>query len=290
MAHFLFQRGALVPLLIVAAIVLFGVFLSVRRWLGIRKIKNKPLTSIDSFHASEPQNYPGAPGWPRLTGVGWGIAIMSFVMGIVGLGVTYATLRRFELDDRFAREAQATTAAVVHTSNAPAGNKHAQHGHIIQYQFQVSGQTYQGTADVPSLRSLRTNAQRSKEIDIRYLSSDPAINRPAEEKNLPIVIGLLPLTLFSVFFLVFARQLRRDFVLARGGRPTTGVVVGAVPYAHATSIYYDFPNDGGGVTRGNSMLPLPYSWNARLGSAVQVLYLPDDPERNILKLSSCWQA
>jgi hypothetical protein len=215
--------------------------------------------------------------------------IMSFVMGTIAAGLTYVTLRKFEVDDRFAKEAQTTTAAVLNTSNVQRGSNHPQRGHIVQYQFQVNRQTYQGTADVPGLRSLKS-AGRSKEIDVSYLPSDPAINRPAEEKNLPIVIGLIPLTVPSLLFVVFVRQLRRDFVLASAGRLTTGIAVGTVTYPHANSVYYDFPNDRGGVTRGNSMLQFPYAWNTYLGSNVQVLYQPGDPERNALKLSSCWWA
>jgi hypothetical protein len=134
------------------------------------------------------------------------------------------------------------------------------------------------------------NARRSEEIDVSYLPSDPAINRLAEERNLPIIIGLIPLTLPSLFLVVFVRQLRRDFVLARLGRLTTGIAVGTAIYSHSTSIYYDFPNGRAGVTRGRSMLPFSYSGSIGLGSGVQVLYLPGDPERNALKRSLCWSA
>jgi hypothetical protein len=117
MVNRLLQSGALGPLLIVVAIVLLVVFLLVRRWLGIRKIKNRPLTLIDALHKSESQNHPGASGRPRLTRAGWGVMIMFFVMGIIGAGLTYAMLRKFEVDDRFAKEAHTTTAAVLNTSN-----------------------------------------------------------------------------------------------------------------------------------------------------------------------------
>jgi hypothetical protein len=288
MVNFWPQRGASGALLIVVALVLLVAFLQMRRGLRIRKIKTRPLTLIDAFHTSEPKNYPGASGRPRLTRVGWGLMILSFVMGIIAAGLTYVTLRKFEVDDRFSKEAQTTTAAVLNTSNVPGGGNPSQRGHMVQYQFQVNGQTYQGSAEVPKLRSLK-NARRSKEIDVSYLPSNPAVNRPAEEKNLPIVVGLIPLTLLSLFFVVFVRQLRRDFVLAGVGRLTTGVVVGTVSYTHSASVYYDFPNDRGGVTRGHSWLQFPSSRNVYSGSTAQVLYLPGDPEQNVLKLSSCWQ-
>src|SRR5271167_1922410 len=147
MVNLLPQSGVLGPLLIVVAIVLLVAFLNVRRWLGIRKLKNRSLTLIDAFHKSESQNHPGASDRPRLTRVGWGVMIMSFVMGIIGAGLTYVTLRKIEVDDRFAKEAQTTTAAVLNTSSVQGGSNHSQRGHIVQYQFQVNGQTYQGTAD-----------------------------------------------------------------------------------------------------------------------------------------------
>ena len=288
--NFLPQSGALGVLLILVAIVLLFALLLVRRSSGVRKIKNKPLTSISAFDALESQGHLATCGQPRLTRIGWSVMIMTFAMGIFGAGLTYVTFRKFELDDRFAKEAQTTRAAVLNTSNVRgAGNQHSHRHHIIQYQFQVNGLTYRGTANAPSPRSL-ANARRFEEIDVSYLPSDPAKNRLVEESNLPIVIGLIPLTLPSLFLVVFVRQLRRDFVLARLGRLTTGIAVGTANYSHSTSIYYDFPNGRAGVTRGRSMLPISYSGSIGLGSAVQVLYLPSDPERNALKRSLCWSA
>jgi hypothetical protein len=283
------QSGALGVLLILVAIVLLFAFLLVRRSSGVRKIKNKPLTSISAFNTLESQGHSASSGQPRLTRIGWSVMIMSLAMGISGAGLMCVTFRKFELDNRFAKEAQTTTAAILKTSNMRGASNHSQRHRIIQYQFQVNGLTYRGTADAPSLRSL-ANARRSEEIDVSYLPSDPAINRLAEERNLPIVIGLIPLTLPSLFFVVFVRQLRRDFVLARLGRLTTGIAVGTANYSHSTSIYYDFPNGRAGVTRGRSMLPFSYSGSIGLGSGVQVLYLPGDPERNALKRSLCWSA
>ena len=115
-------------------------------------------------------------------------------------------------------------------------------------------------------------------------------SRPAGERPLNIFQGLLPCALLALIAFVPARQLRRDLVLARIGRPTTGVVVGVLSGRSSYSIlvYYDFAGDQGGVTRGNASLRGEY-WQAVAGSPIQVLYLPDNPAHNNLKLAMYWQ-
>jgi hypothetical protein len=111
------QSGALGVLLILVAIVLLFAFLLVRRSSGVRKIKNKPLTSISAFNTLESQGHSASSGQPRLTRIGWSVMIMTLAMGIFGAGLMCVTFRKFELDNRFAKEAQTTTAAVLNTSN-----------------------------------------------------------------------------------------------------------------------------------------------------------------------------
>jgi hypothetical protein len=85
------------------------------------------------------------------------------------------------------------------------------------------------------------------------------------------------------------RQLRRDLVLARMGRPTTGIVLGVSGQrSYSIWVYYDFADDQGGVTRGQSSLRGEY-WQAAAGFPIAVLYLPGKPILNNLKLAMCWQ-
>jgi hypothetical protein len=280
---YLSENGTnLAAFLIVAAIFLLVAFVIARKLFLIFKIRITPITPTEAFREHDPQTQPRESGRLRLTSLGRVAVIFVVVLGTITTGVTYVTFNRFEVDGRFAKEGKEITAPVLSASEA-------HRKYIVQYEFRVDGQTYGGTANIPTLRSL-TNARKSGELEVRYLPSDPTINRPAEEKNLPILIGLLPLAPLIVLVVLPVRQLRRDFLLAKIGQLTTGLVVGVVSGSKASTwVYYDFLSERGGVTRGKSWLPVPYSLKVILGSSVQVLYLPSSPERNALKPSMCWQ-
>jgi hypothetical protein len=267
------QSGTyLAPFLIVAAAFLLIAPL-ILRLRAILKIKNTPLTPSDVLRRQEPQPELMEPRRPRLIGGGYGVMIVAGAMGIVCAGVTYATLHKFKVDQRFTKEGQTITGTVLSASAA-------RHGHTVRYEFRVEGQPYQGSGNVAKLRSW-TNARKSKEIEISYLAADPAINRPADETNLPLLIGLAPPLFLALTVFMLLSELRGNFVLAAIGRLTNGIVVGVRPW-----VSYDFLNDQGVVTRGKSSV---LSGNAVVGSSVEVLYLPDNPERNSLRQSMYWQ-
>jgi hypothetical protein len=269
----------LAPFLIVAAFFLLFAYLIVRSVRAILKIKNTPLTPSDVLRRQEPEPQPMEPRRPRLIGGGYGVMIVAGVMGIVCAGVTYATLHKFAVDQRFAKEGQTITGTVL---SASQGRRE----HTVRYEFRINGQTFQGAGNVPKLRSW-TNARKSKEIEISYLGSDPAINRPADEMRLPILVGMTPPAFLALMVFLLLSQLRRSFVLATTGRLTNGIVVGVRPGSKSSTwVYYDFLNDQGVVTRGKSSI---LSWKVAVGSSVEVLYLPDDPERNSLRQSMYWQ-
>jgi hypothetical protein len=273
------QSGTyLAPFLIVAAAFLL-IALLILRLRAILKIKNTPLTPSDVLRRQEPQPQPMEPRRPRLIGGGYGVMIVAGAMGIVCAGVTYATVHKFKVDQRFAKEGQTITGTVLSTSAA-------RHGHTIRYEFRINGQAYRGAGNIQKLRSW-TNARKSKEIEVSYLAPDPAINRPADETNLPLLVGLAPLLFLALIVFMLLSQLRGNFVLAAIGRLTNGIVVGIQPGAKSSTwVYYDFLNDQGVVTRGKSSI---LSCKVVLGSSVEVLYLPDNPERNSLRQSMYWQ-
>jgi hypothetical protein len=274
------QSGTyLAPLLFGTVVSLLIAFLIVRRLLAILKIRNIPPTPTDVFRKQEPQPQPMGPGRPRLARSGYTAVIIAGVMGIVCTGVTYATIHKFNVDQRFAKESQTITGTLESTSAT-------RHGHTVRYEFRINGQAYQGAGNVPRLRSW-TSARKSKEIEISYLPSDPAVNRPADETNLPMLIGLAPPAFLALIVFMLLSQLRRDFVLATTGRLTNGVVVASLAGSKSSTwVYYDFLNDQSVVTRGKSSI---LSLKVILGSSVEVLYLPDNPERNSLKESMYWR-
>ena len=276
------QNGSHLPaFLILAAIIALIAYAITRRMYLFFEIRNTPLMLADAFLKHDSQNQRTESVRPRLTSIGHTAVIFAVVMGTLLAGLAYANLHVFAVHDRLAKAGQTTSANVLSTS------KH--HGYLVQYEFRVDGQTYDGNSNLPTLDAL-ANAHKSKGLEVLYLPSDPTINRAAEEKILPLLIGLLPLPFLALIFVIPLGQLRGDYVLATTGRRTTGIVVGILPATKLSAwIYYDFLNDRSEVTRGKSWLPVPYSLKAFSGSSVQVLYLPDHPERNALKQSICWQ-
>ena len=283
MMNFFAQNGTYLALFSIgAAIVLLVAVLLVRRRIAFLKIKNLPLTRAETFRKYKPPVEPSEPARPHLTYRGRWAVILAVVWGSIWVGATFATLHAFGMDSRFAREAQTITAAVSSAPTSPQDNG-------VRYEFQINGQTYRGYAQDRVRQSLRY-AHNSIKMDVSYLPSDPTINRPAGQRPLNIFQGLLPCAVLALIAVVPSRQLRRDLILARMGRPTTGIVIGVLSGRSSYSIwvYYDFADDQGGVTRGNASLRGEY-WQAAAGSAIQVLYLPGNPARNNLKLGMYWQ-
>jgi hypothetical protein len=275
------QNGShLTAFLILASIISIIAYAIARRMYLFFKIRNMPLTRADTLPEHDSQSQPPESVRPRLTSIGHTAVIFAGVMGILLAGLAYANLHKFAVYDRLAKTGQTIIANVLSTS------KH--HGYLVQYEFRVDGRTYQGNSNLPT-RDALANAIKSKGLEVLYLPSDPTINRAAEEKILPFLIGLLPLCSLALIVVMPLAQLRGDYALATTGRRTTGRVVGILPGTKlSSSVYYDFVNDRGEVTRGKSWLPIPYSLKVFSGSSVQVLYLPDHLERNALKQSICW--
>jgi hypothetical protein len=267
--------------LILAAIISIIAYAIAHRMYLFFKIRNTPLTRADTFLEHHSQIQPTESVRPRLTSIGRTAVIFAVVTGTLLAGLAYANLHMFAVYDRLAKAGQTITANVLSTS------KHR--GYLVQYEFRVDGRTYQGNSNLPTLDAL-ANAHKSKGLEVLYLPSDPTINRAAEEKILPLLIGLLPLSFLALFVVIPLSRLRGDYLLETTGRRTTGIVVGILPGRKLSAlVYYDFLNDRSEVKRGKSWLPVPYSLKVFSGSSVEVLYLPGHPERNALKQSICWQ-
>jgi hypothetical protein len=106
--------------------------------------------------------------------------------------------------------------------------------------------------------------------------------------------ALLPCVGIDVAVALVVRVLERDHTLVKNGRLIRGRVVALLDSGNLGVVYYDFPDDRGGVTRGRSTLSArapksPY-WQTAVGSGVDVLYLPGSSQRNALALSLCWEA
>jgi len=282
--HYFFSRNGtyLTLFSIGAVIVLLVAVLLVRRRIAFLKIRNLPPTPAEAFRKYNPPVQPTVAARPTITYRGrWTVALVA-VWGLIWVGVTLATLHSFLMDYRFSNEAQTVTGTVLSTRGPREYSN-------VQYEFQLNGTTYRGFGDDRNMRSPR-HVRKSAQLDVSYLPSDPTKNRPVGERPLNFFQGLLPCAFLALIAFVPLRQLRRDLILARNGRPITGIVVGVLSGQRSYSIwvYYDFPDDRGGVTRGSASLRGNY-WQAAAGSPISVLYLPGNPGLNNLKLAMCWQ-
>jgi hypothetical protein len=285
-----FTGTQLVAVLVVAGLVTLFVTGLLQGILANRRLRKAPLTGRDEFRApainaqadSQFGNQNTAAVRPRLSPLGHVAFVFLVVFGALGAGITLATLHKFAVDRRFDQTGQVITANVINASQSVRSR-------AVQYDFEVDGRKYFGFGDVRSLRS-RIDAQKTRQLAVRYLPSDPSTNRPAEEPSIPIWIGLLIPAAIDLAVIWLAWHLRRDFVLAKTGRHARGIVIGTVPQPHfGRFVYYDFLDERGEVLRGTASLSLPYSMQVSPGSPVEVLYQADRPQRNTLKHSMCWR-
>jgi hypothetical protein len=263
-----------------------------------RAIRNRPLTDVEILRQNQPpqSSLPGLAGFDgsgrpvhlRLSTEARGAAIVVGVFALIAIGVAWGCLARVMQDSRFAKEGQTATATVQATDVAAAGK--GNRVYRVQYEFEVGGQKFEGSGDLPSHESLR-NASRKRQVAILYLASDPRISRPSETRDLPLAIVVVtPLVLFMPL-LIFALGLKRDRELITQGRFAAGRVIGIASGGRQYSrrCYFDFLDAAGQVRRGSSWLHWYFARQTAVGSVVQVIYLPDDPARNSLLLALSWR-
>jgi hypothetical protein len=293
------DRFDLVPLAIFLGFFLVFIYLIVRGIAQKRAIKNLPLTDINILRQSE-AGLPALPGFaalgesarsihPRLSSAARGAAIVVGVFALIGTGIAWGCFYRVMQDAGFAKEGQPAIATVQATDISAPG-KGGTRLYRVRYEFEVSGQKYEGSGDSPSHNSLR-NAERTQQISILYLASDPRINRPSETRALPIAIAIVaPLVLFLPLA-IFALALRRERELLTKGHLAVGQVIGITSGGRRYSrrYYYDFADAIGQVRRGSSWLQRYSAEGTNVGSAVHVFYLPEDPGRNSLFLALFWR-
>lgn len=242
-----------------------------------RSARSTALTSPGEFGREVRVSEPAAAARPRLS-PGGGIALLfAAVAAALGAGITWVTLASIAQQRRFEKTP---------TASAEITNPGARPGARLHYRFEVGGRVYEGATDV--------EVRRAQRITVHYLPADPSKNRPAQT-TLPASIALVAPLIFDLAFVLLALKLRRDYVLARRGRLTTGKVVAYAFGGRGYSVlaYYDFANAQSGVTRGRSLLSnytsaSPYL-KTPVGSGVEVLYLAERPQRNGLKLGLWWR-
>ncbi len=148
----------------------------------------------------------------------------------------------------------------------------------VSYTFAVNGVSFAGEARVPN--QLVTSLSESNTLPIRYLPANPAVNHPAAwewsalldwDSFVAPIIGLaLALFLFAT--------LRSERRLVIGGLPAVGEITRCTPGSRGGfSVNFDFRTQDGSITKGSG-----WSESRReIGERVCVLYLPQNPRRNL---------
>jgi hypothetical protein len=289
----------LVPLTILVGLLLLFVYLIFRSIRQKRAIENLPLTDINVLRQSETR-LPALAGFAafgesarpirlRLSAQASGAAIVVGMFALIGIGIAWGCFYQVRQDARYAREGRIAI-ATVRGADVSAGGRGANRVYQVRYEFEVNGQKYAGSGDLPSHKSLR-DVERTQQVSVQYLGSDPQINRPSEAHAAPIVIAILaPLALFLPLA-IFALALRRDRELLAHGLLSVGRVIGITSSGRRYSrrFYYDFADAAGQVRRGSSWLQSYSVEGTNVGAAVHVFYLPEDPGRNSLSLALLWR-
>jgi hypothetical protein len=247
----------------------------------IRRAQRSPVTPSQVLLTRAPaaETIPGAAMHPKLSPNGDVVATFASAFGLFGIGVSWATLHNMAEEHRY-RYSPAAVATVVHSAHRGSG--------AVAYQFEVHGRIYEGTTDL--------NIGHAKQISIHYLVSDPSQSQPIQASP-PVAVLLLAPAVLDLPALWLLLKLRRHCVLAREGRLTSGIVVaygirGRVSLGQLIPTLYDFLPASGAVVRGLALLS-SYSrespfFKTSVGSVVEVLYLPDNPRCNGLRLSLLW--
>jgi hypothetical protein len=227
---------------------------------------------------SEKQTYPSELHGPLPRRVEMNSTDASFLLVVVvvclGLGAvacgfdTFSTLNQIQKRAILRRDGRDTVGKVSAT--------HGGHGDsTVSYRFTVNGANYLGKAQMPNYRLI---LHESDEIAVRYLSSDPTVNHPADWEwsgqadLIPKVFALFFVTVGSVALVA----LFRDRNLARKGKPVEGIVIDCSPSKAEFRVVYEFRTEDGVPIRGSCNCAEGYE----KGAGLWVLYLPRRPQRN----------
>ena len=172
-----------------------------------------------------------------------------------------------------------TKATLRNSGSDVIGKVERTRGYYLDYSFAVDGRSFTGHAFMPD--RIQASLKESDPISIRYLTSNPATNRPADWDEsdplvwlpffLPIILGLI-----SVIVMVFMRIDRR---LVAEGTPAVAVVTKFTEH-HGRSggftIKYEFRNEDGTVITGSSEC----DDRPETDGSICILYMPKNPRRN----------
>ena len=205
------------------------------------------------------------------------LAVLLFTAAI-GSGVGLYTAARRHAAERRAIVAEGVTTTAIVTRLQSDGDDRRRVG----YEFAVNGRVVRGEQQVSRRR--RETLVTGSPIDVWYLPSNPTVNdldgRPRSGIPIALPFVLAPaIAAFGVLCLVLVHRQRR---LLSEGRVASATVTGHAKQhgSHGTthgSITFTFPLLSGAMASGKSSAS---SKPPALGSAITVVYDPDQPRRN----------
>jgi hypothetical protein len=162
--------------------------------------------------------------------------------------------------------------------------------HSVRYTFIAGdGAIHAGEAPVPSdtWPGLLVNGP----LSIRYLPADPTVNHPSgwEESDFSIWGRLFGPSIFVVGGLFSLLSMRGDRRLVAEGMPVVGMVTacsGPVGRSVWFSVKYEFRTQDGTGVEGRGR----YGTSLETGARLVVLYLPQNPQKNMPYASSYYRA
>jgi Protein of unknown function (DUF3592) len=150
---------------------------------------------------------------------------------------------------------------------------------MVSYIFTANGIRIKGEASVPA--DQWPSIQKAGFLKVRFLPSNPAVNHPAawdESNSTPAWFPVLVPSMWAVGSVILLITLFRQRKVAAEGQPAAGVVTKCFRVKGGWATRYQFRMRDGTVGEGRDRV------FSRLepGSAVCVLYLPENPRRNYL--------
>jgi hypothetical protein len=146
----------------------------------------------------------------------------------------------------------------------------------VSYTFAVNGVPFVGEELAP--HHLAASLRDSGPLPIRYLPSNPAVNHPAAwEWSLDSDSVVAPI-LWTGLVLFLITALRSERRLVAKGLPAVGEITKCAPARRGGfSVNFDFCTEDGCVTKGSGWS----QYRRETGERVCVLYLPENPKRNL---------
>jgi hypothetical protein len=215
----------------------------------------------------------------RLSCQGMALAVMGavFLAGspALGLFLDARAARQREERRRLHDEGRAATATITRLWRTGENGE----GRMVAYRFRAETGDVEGRAGVPA--KVWKDLHAGGTLAVRYVPSKPKINHPGDwpMEVIPRWLGPLLTPLFWIAPTIFALVIRRQTRLLTEGRPAQGIVTSLKRMDKAMQVSYEFRLLSGATAKGKSTAGRR---PPAVGSAVCVLYDPENPRRNAL--------